>query len=58
METLYVNQPVEIWDHSEDQFNGEEGVIMKIVEMRGAKFYEVELENGVTLTCTSDELIY
>lgn len=57
MDTFVVNQPVEIWDHSEEQFNGEWGTVRKIVQMRSSVFYEVELENGVILSCTSDELI-
>ena len=56
MGALVVNQPVDIWDHSEEQYNGERGFIRDIVVVRGATFYEVELENGVTLSCTEDEL--
>lgn len=56
MDTFAINQSVEIWDHSENQYNGEEGVIRDIVQIRGATFYEVELENGVTLSCTAEEL--
>lgn len=58
MDTFAINQSVEIWDHSEHEYNGEEGVIREIVQMRGNTFYEVQLENGVTLSCTSDELMY
>lgn len=52
-----IGQVVEIYNHSEPQFNGTEGVIRESENVRNEQFYTVELDNGIMLTCTSDELI-
>lgn len=52
-----IGQVVEIYNHSEPQFNGFEGTVKQIDDVRNAKFYTVELDNGIMLTCTMDELI-
>lgn len=53
-----LNQRVQLWNHSESQYNWTFGTILKIEDMRGTKFYVVESdEDNQLLTCIDEELI-
>jgi hypothetical protein len=52
-----INQEVQITDHSEDIYNNKWGNIRQIADVRGNIFYTVELDNGVLIHCTDEELM-
>jgi hypothetical protein len=52
-----VGQEVEVYNHSEDIYNGKWGNVQQIAEVRGNIFYTVELDNGALIACIDDELM-
>jgi len=51
-----INQSVKIFDHSEDSYNGQLGVIKSIEQVRQHTYYLVDIQNTL-VPCTDDELM-
>lgn len=51
-----INQPVKIFDHSEESYNGKLGTIKSIERVRQHTYYLVDIQNRL-VPCTDDELM-
>ena len=51
-----VNQPVKIFDLSEESYNGKLGIIKSIEHVRQHTYYLVDIQNRL-VPCTDDELM-